>query len=479
MDNNNLLQLMQEVSDINVKYKVLLGDFNLPHIKWSNYTTEGGPTDFNTLFIEKVRGCFLTQHIQDVTRIRGDNTGNTLDLIFSNNEEIVEEIKIDSPLGKSDHACIYVRLDVQELEDSNIKHVFIYEKADYEMMERKLDIDWLQFFGQDSNTEDKWIKFRSKMQEVAEECIPKKQVGKKKTRKRTNECMPMNRKLWSKIKKKQRLWERLRKAKKEGSTQDSYRDVETEYRRLNNQVRKETRNAVKTKEKEIAKNVKKNPKVFLKYVLSKTRMKSHIGDLYQDPEKIRRATTNKEKAHILSEQFASVFIEEPGGESPLATPRYVSRLNNISITKDKIMKVLQKLKTNKSPGPDDIHPRIIKALREELLEPLYILFTSSLHEGVVPDDWKIANVTAIFKNSNKSDPGNYRPVSLTSVLCKVMETMLREEIIQHMKENKLFHNKQFSFIAGRSTVLQLINMLDPGPRLLIMAWLWTSYILIS
>ena len=103
--------------------------------------TEGGLTDFNTLFIEKVRDCFLTQHIQDVTRIRGDNTGNTLDLIFTNDEEIVEEIKIDSPLGKSDHACNYVRLDVQELEDSNIKHVFIYEKADYEMMKRKLDID--------------------------------------------------------------------------------------------------------------------------------------------------------------------------------------------------------------------------------------------------------------------------------------------------------------------------------------------------
>ena len=78
---------------------------------------------------------------------------------------------------------------------------------------------------------------------------------------------------------------------------------------------------------------------------------------------------------------------------------------------------------------------------------------------MVPDDWKIANVTAIFKKGNRSDPGNYRLVSLTSVLCKVMETLLREEIIQHMKENKPFSNKQFSFVSGKSTVLQLIKVL--------------------
>ena len=449
-NNKNLMQLMQEVSDINVEYKILLGDFNLPQIRWSNYSTESGPVDFNTVFIEKVRDCFLTQHIQEVTRIRGDNAGSTLDLLFTIDEDIIT----DSLLGRSDHACIFVSVNMQEL-DNTKKQIFMYEKADYELMKRKLDIDWLQYLGQDSDTEEKWTKFRIKMHEVTEECIPKKLVGINRTRKRTNENLPMNRKLWIKMKKKQRRWERLKRARR-----DTCRSVETEYRRLNNQVRRETRNAIKIKEREVAKHVKINPKFFWKYVASKIRMKSRIGDLYRDNEKTEKDTGNKEKANLLSEQFSGVFIEEPEGESPPATPRYVPRLDNINITKGKIRKVLQRLKIDKSPGPDGIHPRVIKELREELLEPLSILFTSSLQEGVVPDDWKIANVTAIFKKGNRSEPGNYRPVSLTSVLCKVMETLLREEIMQHMKENKLFSNKQFGFISGRSTLLQLIKVLD-------------------
>ena len=341
-NNNNLMQLMQEVSDINVQYKILLGDFNLPQIRWSNHTTEGGPVDFNTVFIEKVRDCFLTQHIQEVTRIKGDNAGNTLDLLFTNDEEIIEDIRTDSPLGRSDHACIFVSVNMQELEDNTNFFFFMYEKADYELMKRKLEIYWLQYLGQDSDTEEKWIKFRIKMHEVTEEYrpIPKKQVGVNRTRKRTNEDLPMNRKLWIKIKKKQRRWERLKRARREGNTWDTCKSIETEYRRLNNQVRRETRNVVKIKEREVAKHVKINPKVSWKYVASKIRMKSCIGDLYRDNEKTEKVTGNEEKANLLSEQFSGVFIEEPEGESPPATPRCVPRLDNINITKGKIRKVL-------------------------------------------------------------------------------------------------------------------------------------------
>ena len=87
---------------------------------------------------------------------------------------------------------------------------------------------------------------------------------------------------------------------------------------------------------------------------------------------------------------------------------------------------------------------------EELLESLWILYSSSWQKGVVPEDWKIAHVTAIFKKGNKCDPGNYRPVSLTSVFCKVMESLIKEEIILNMKKNRLFSNKKFCFfISGR------------------------------
>ena len=69
--------------------------------------------------------------------------------------------------------------------------------------------------------------------------------------------------------------------------------------------------------------------------------------------------------------------------------------------------------------------------------PLAIIYTKSLEEGVVPEDWKCANITPIFKKGSKASAGNYRPVSLTSVLCKVMESILRDAIVDHLTVNKL------------------------------------------
>lgn len=110
------MKLMQEISEINVKYKVLL-DFNFLHIRWGNNTTGAGVTDFSSAFIEKMCDCYLTQHIQNITRIRVDNTGNLLDLLLRNEESIVEDIKVESSLGKSDHVNIIVTVDTQELQD--------------------------------------------------------------------------------------------------------------------------------------------------------------------------------------------------------------------------------------------------------------------------------------------------------------------------------------------------------------------------
>ena len=72
-------------------------------------------------------------------------------------------------------------------------------------------------------------------------------------------------------------------------------------------------------------------------------------------------------------------------------------------------------------GHDGIHHRILREAHKELAEPLNMIFHSSIEEGNLPEDWKTANITAIFKKGSKNEPGNYRPVSLTSIVCKIME----------------------------------------------------------
>ena len=85
---------------------------------------------------------------------------------------------------------------------------------------------------------------------------------------------------------------------------------------------------------------------------------------------------------------------------------------------------------------------------------------SSLNTGSLPQDWKTANITAIHKKGNKTMAGNYRPISLTSIVCRVMETLVRESLMSHMMEHNMLSDKQFGFIKGCSTVLQLLQVMD-------------------
>ena len=124
--------------------------------------------------------------------------------------------------------------------------------------------------------------------------------------------------------------------------------------------------------------------------------------------------------------------------------------------------VLGRLKPNKSPGGDGLHPRVHVELKNDMATPLRMIFTRSLHEGQLPPSWKEANVTPIYKKGKRHIPGNYRPVSLTSMAGKCMEWLIRDAIMTHMTENDLPSPKQHGFIQGRSCVTQLlaVGLLD-------------------
>jgi hypothetical protein len=132
-------------------------------------------------------------------------------------------------------------------------------------------------------------------------------------------------------------------------------------------------------------------------------------------------------------------------------------LSHVEFTQDKVLKKLQNLRSDSAPGPANIHPRILKELRYELVKPLCMLFTKSLHTEKVPQDWKLAIVTPIYKKGAKADPGNYRPVSLTSVPCKVMESVIKDELMLHLNQQNLISDSQHGFIPGRSCATNLLT----------------------
>ncbi|KGL72764.1 RNA-directed DNA polymerase from mobile element jockey, partial [Tinamus guttatus] len=107
------------------------------------------------------------------------------------------------------------------------------------------------------------------------------------------------------------------------------------------------------------------------------------------------------------------------------------------LEEDWVREHLRKLNTHRSMGPDGMHPRVLQELAEVIAKPLSIIFERSWRTGEVPEDWKKANVMPVFKKGKKEDPGNYRPVSLTSVPGKPMERLILVIVSKHMEDKKV------------------------------------------
>ena len=233
------------------------------------------------------------------------------------------------------------------------------------------------------------------------------------------------------------------------------------YNQARNQVRKRTRQLRKQYELNIANQSMSNPKVFWRFARDRLKTKIGVAPLLSnpdDPGTLRHS--DEEKADILQSQFCSVFTREPEGEIPQLEPRIGERLERLVITHEWVLKALMKTNITKSCGPDELHPRMLKELAVELAAPMTKLFNQSLFLGEVPEEWKMANVSPIFKKGSRKVAANYRPVSLTSISCKIMEAAVRETILTHFKRNSLLSTRQFGFLGRRSTILKLLTFLD-------------------
>ena len=122
--------------------------------------------------------------------------------------------------------------------------------------------------------------------------------------------------------------------------------------------------------------------------------------------------------------------------------------------------LLQNLKANKSPGPDDIHPLVLKHCSYELAPILKVIFTQSLNTGSIPSDWLLVNITPVYKKGNKDLSVNHCPISLTSVCSKVMEHVIYHSIMSHLNRNDVLSGSQLGFRASYSCSTQLISLIE-------------------
>ena len=138
----------------------------------------------------------------------------------------------------------------------------------------------------------------------------------------------------------------------------------------------------------------------------------------------------------------SYFTSEMGSLTP--------QLSNITIDKTKTIEAIHDLSTHSGPGPDGIPAIVFKECAEALSEPLMILFNSFLGCHYIPDILKRAAIVPVYKSGERSNPINYRPISLTPILMKILERIVRKQVVQFLTDNNFLNSTQHGFHEGRS-----------------------------
>ena len=175
-------------------------------------------------------------------------------------------------------------------------------------------------------------------------------------------------------------------------------------------------------------------------------------------------TTSRGKARVLSAQYSSVFKTEDTSTVPNLGPSPYSSMPRIQVTCVGVVKLLSKLNPKKAIGPDRVPTFILRDYAEFIAPILRIIFQQSLDTGEVPDDWKSANIAAILKKGDKNLASNYRPVSLTSVSCKVLEHIVFRSIMDHVDIHKILNHFQHGFRSQHSCETQLITTIEDLAR---------------
>jgi len=133
---------------------------------------------------------------------------------------------------------------------------------------------------------------------------------------------------------------------------------------------------------------------------------------------------------------------------------------HIQIETQGVYALLSELDSHKASGPDDIPARSLKELAYNIAPVLALIFNASLHQRKLPLDWKSATVVPVFKKGTRTDPSNYRPISLTCICCKIFEHIIPSAISKHANLHSIICTGQHGFRKHRSCETQLLETVN-------------------
>ena len=323
------------------------------------------------------------------------------------------------------------------------RKVWRYKFADFEGANTQLDsLDWEDILPGD--IDQAWEKWKRTFMSIMEEYIPQSTIPDKRN-------LP-----WLNIELTKSMRARnlaYRKAKR--SNKSTHWNA---YKRKRNQVANQLKYA---KKKFFSSLNPSNPKSFWKATKVVTKKESRIPSLIADNGEVISDTSSK--AEMLNTFFSNCFntclpplsVED---QDIYANANSADCPSEFLCTEDDVLDLLLSLDTTKANGPDGISALMLKATAPSIAKGVTILFNMSIKLGKVPTEWKTSAIVSIPKGGDSNQPSNYRPISLLSILSKLLERHMYKHLLKHIETTMPLALQQWGFRSGRSTVSALLDV---------------------
>ena len=442
--NLSLQKLNETTKDVEIW---LIGDFNAPCINWESmslFTNRTHVTAHSSL-IDVMQEHGLEQIVNQPTRHQ-----NILDLFFLNHPSVKHTIDILPGLGDHDIVCVDIEMR-SKINKQNPRQIYLYYRADWDSIKEDLTnlLHSSDFSSTDTKTVDElWIKFKDTILHSVRSHIPHKLT-------RTRCDLPwLTSDIRKQIKKRNKLYHQYKTS--------HLPEIRSRFLQLKSDIQRQMRQShdayisrLITDSEDRTSSI--NPKRFWSFIKKLRKDSNGIQPLKVDGNII---TDSKEKANIFNSHFRSVFTNELDENLPDKGPSPHPLMEDITITTPGIFTLLQNLNIHKASGPDTISTRLLKETAEVTAPILKLIFEKSLATGEVPYDWRIANVTPVYKKGERCVPKNYRPISLTSTCSKVLEHIISSYLMKHLESNNLLYEFQHGFRHNRSCETQLVSFIN-------------------
>lgn len=413
----------------------LLGDFNFPKIHWSTTGAVVFDSSVETkAFVKLCTDFNLSQLITEPTR-----GANTLDLLLTTTPDLVHELSFLP--GLSDHCLIQFELKEKVNRPlTKPKQIRDYSKGNFIAINQELAIfldEYMPTFDERS-VECNWSLFRDKTKELIDKYIPVRIISCK------HRSPWFNVSLKRLLNKKKRLF---RKAKG-SSAHDRWRSY--------NQATTAYKDAVKKAKLEFYHDtlptlLTQDVKKFWNFVNGSKRNFVHLTN----DDGVAYAAS--ECCNVLNDVFSKSFLLSHCTRLPNFDGLQFPPMDPVHIDWVGIQHIIHGLKLSSSSGVDDINSKFLKNTEVYSSIILSKLFSQSLQTGCIPSDWKVGKVTPLYKTGNKQSPLNYRPISLTSVSCKIFEHVIYSQVVAFLEANSFFSSSQHGFRKSYSCETQLIS----------------------